>query len=225
MDFGNGAVTFETVMPEPQVEIRRLLNHGLVNGELEAIGLLFDKSYLSAQLIQLTPAHWRVPQKSPYQPLEDAKTAFEWAIAVGAVKLLPNLDDSPVVVPLISEANLAAFLDAEKPPPAPPLAVVPWLVWQSEFNATPAERRAKSRTGGRPTDPKQNKAMWHEVVQRAMKGELDGKTLQEVTSSIHQWLTVVFFRKPYDETTVRRQLEGLFPTSGPTARHRRRPQD
>lgn len=201
-----------------QHELLALVERGLVDGTLRSVGLLFDVLRPDGCLVQLTPAHWRIPQSSAYAPLDGAKAPFEWAVSVQMIRLLPELEASPVVLPLVSEVDLAIFLGAEHPPSAADLPIMAWREWRLEFRAEMTSgRKPRTPQGGRPTNPVQNKAMWHEVVRRAMAGQLAGKTLQEVTQEIHEFMSVQFV-DPQDETTVRRQLEGLFPTNSEAQR-------
>ncbi len=210
---GVGDVNFEmrSAVAAKHAELLALIERGLANGELRSVGLLFDVNNPSGCGVALTPAHWRLHQVSAYAPLEPAKSPIAWATSVQMIRLFPEMDGSPYALPLILEADLAAFLDAEVPPPRADARIVPWVEWRSEFLAESASRRkAKTRKGGRPTDPTQNKAMWHEVVRRAAAGELGDATLAHATRTIHEWMSVKFAEPP-DETTIRRQLKGISP--------------
>lgn len=215
MMIGDQAINMRSPNEAKQEELLAMVESGLVNGLLPSVGLLFDAHYPEGCLIQLTPAHWRIPQTSAYAPLDKPTSPFEWAMSVQMIRLFPEVAASPVVLPLVSEAALASFLGAEDPPPHVHLPITPWHTWRSQFQAAMAGgRKPRRQVGGRPTNPVQNKAMWHEVVRRAMAGELAGKTLQQVSQAIHEWMSAKFRDTVPEETTIRRQLDGLFPTTG-----------
>lgn len=222
---GDDSFSFRRRRPAETRELFALLDLGLRNGELQAVGLLIDEFHPEGRLIELTSSHWRYAQRSPYSPQEGAKDPFDWALSVGMIALFPANEASPLVLPLVSEAALANFLDAEKPPPAAAENVISWSAWRSEFvTAAKRTRKARTRKGGRPADPVQNKAIWHDVVRRAMAGELAGLGLAEVTRRTLEAMSVIFDDDEPHESTVRRQLEGLFPKADtPPTGQRKRP--
>ncbi len=221
IDLGSGPLTSLDQRRDAHDELNRLLRGGLEGGELIAVAGLVDLETMTASLIELTATHWALPQTSPYEPFEEEKLPFDWAISsVEMIKMFPLRPDSPFVVPFISMSRLAAFLHAEVVPEPPDLQVKPWHVWRKEFLEADPPRKRRKGQGRPPVDPERTTAIWREVVRRAMERELDGLSLAKVTTAIHDWLSVGPFDLP-DETTVRSQLKGLFPADSPETRKRK----